>query len=299
LRDTERARSTLTSRTFVEGHGKSEVDSHFSHLSTWLKEATKQQPITTTAELLAAFRERADSHLRSSESTGAHRDSPAPLYDFVEYRPMCDDDSHDHYALPAGAQVVEDAVAVAGAQVNSGASASASERVERGRRAKRPREEDDEDDSDENQRSKRARRVQQRAKRPREEAAEDGADDNPTYKRLEGAPECKRPRHEHYSLDLPPHHMKLAYHWRARSIPAASGSRPIHVIMDAQLMASSASTPLRGKLTVTNQSDTTMKFAPCLGVAANSSTIGKQLITVAHLRSSTLARSSSVARLTR
>ena len=53
---------------FVEHHGKSAVDAHFSLISRWLKEAeTQHDKITTTDELITVLNERAGAHKMSDK----------------------------------------------------------------------------------------------------------------------------------------------------------------------------------------------------------------------------------------
>lgn len=76
---------------FVEGHGKSDVDGHFSKLAGWLREAICERAITTTEELIEAFR----------EAARKHQVTDGISYSCFEYRPKCHDNTHDHYSNPA------------------------------------------------------------------------------------------------------------------------------------------------------------------------------------------------------
>jgi hypothetical protein len=66
---------------FIEHHGKSPVDAHFSLLSRWLKEAEQQRRIDTTEQLIAAWEERARQH------------QPSHSISFIHMQPSC---GHDH-----------------------------------------------------------------------------------------------------------------------------------------------------------------------------------------------------------
>jgi hypothetical protein len=70
--------------TFIEHHGKTAVDAHFSLLSRWLKEAETQRHIITTADLLEVWREKATAH------------GCAHTVVFHEYHPVC---GHQHEHL--------------------------------------------------------------------------------------------------------------------------------------------------------------------------------------------------------
>jgi hypothetical protein len=83
----------VTQHYFIEGHGKSEVDAHFSLLSAWLREAITQRTIKTTDELMEALTERAS----------AHHTNERVSCSFIKYEPVCNDSEHNHFAGPLGA----------------------------------------------------------------------------------------------------------------------------------------------------------------------------------------------------
>jgi hypothetical protein len=83
---------------FVEGHGKSPVDAHFSLLSRWLEQLKTQKHISTTDELINALEEQAFAHHRNDKVNVS----------FIKYEPVCVDPTHNHYINPAP----EDAMAV-------------------------------------------------------------------------------------------------------------------------------------------------------------------------------------------
>ncbi len=70
---------------FVEHHGKSPVDAHFSLLSMWLKEAERNRRIDSTEQLVDAWKERAHAH---------HTQHPVH---FHIIQPPC---GHDHEQQP-------------------------------------------------------------------------------------------------------------------------------------------------------------------------------------------------------
>ena len=92
LKQVPQSFSSLTNvnwNVFVEHHGKSPVDAHFSLLSRWLKEAEIQRCIHSTQELISALDEKALQHGR-----GNHQHKQ--IY-FLEYKPPC---GHDHENAP-------------------------------------------------------------------------------------------------------------------------------------------------------------------------------------------------------
>jgi hypothetical protein len=72
---------------FVEHHGKSPVDAHFSHLTRWITEAESTDVIVSTTQLINKLMERAASHAKGR--TGADDDDKVSNVRFVEYRPAC------------------------------------------------------------------------------------------------------------------------------------------------------------------------------------------------------------------
>jgi hypothetical protein len=104
---------------FIEHHGKSPVDAHFSHLSTWIKEMESRKCIMTTRQLITELRLSVASHAKGARPKAPptsitpaitivapkrkrarrHHSQPAaaPADDiekvsnvsFVEYRPAC------------------------------------------------------------------------------------------------------------------------------------------------------------------------------------------------------------------
>jgi hypothetical protein len=53
---------------FIEHHGKSPVDGHFSHLSRWILELESTQNIVSTRQIIRGLRERASSHAKGQPS---------------------------------------------------------------------------------------------------------------------------------------------------------------------------------------------------------------------------------------
>jgi len=76
---------TATLHYFVEKHGKSAVDGHFSLLSRWLQHAAAQRDIVSTADLYHALEKQAKSHLQAIRSP----ELPNHLCDFRFYTPLC------------------------------------------------------------------------------------------------------------------------------------------------------------------------------------------------------------------
>ena len=115
----ERFRVDIDVNHFIEHHGKSPVDAHFAHLSTWIKEMESRKCIMTTRQLITELRLSAASHAKGArpkapstlitpaitivapkrKRTRRHHSQPAaaPADDmdkvsnvtFVEYRPAC------------------------------------------------------------------------------------------------------------------------------------------------------------------------------------------------------------------
>jgi hypothetical protein len=72
---------------FIEAHGKSLVDAHFSQLSSWLKELCNREFISSTADLINGFQQCAQSH---------NRDENISMR-FMHYQPACSNHSNAHY----------------------------------------------------------------------------------------------------------------------------------------------------------------------------------------------------------
>jgi hypothetical protein len=90
---------------FVEKHGKSAVDGHFSLLSRWLQQAAAQRDIVSTRDLELALVEQSSSHLRSTRSLHL----PIHRCDFRFYTPYCQEHSgsyHESLAPPSSSDPV-------------------------------------------------------------------------------------------------------------------------------------------------------------------------------------------------
>jgi hypothetical protein len=76
---------TVDLHYFIEKHGKSPVDGHFSLLSRWLQQAAAQHDIVSTEDLGRALTEQANSHLQAERSP----DLPDHRCNFRFYTPFC------------------------------------------------------------------------------------------------------------------------------------------------------------------------------------------------------------------
>lgn len=92
---------------FMEKHGKSAVDGHFSLLSRWLREAAAQHDIVSTADLKHALVQQSTAHLQATRSTKL----PDHRCNFRFYTPLCQQHSgayHESLA-PASSDPVHNA----------------------------------------------------------------------------------------------------------------------------------------------------------------------------------------------
>lgn len=82
---------------FVEAHGKSPVDAHFSLLSVWLQELCQRTFVVTTDELLTGLESCAQAHI--------HR--PDVSVRFIHYRPACSGSEPEcsHFQSPTNGPV--------------------------------------------------------------------------------------------------------------------------------------------------------------------------------------------------
>jgi hypothetical protein len=72
---------------FIDHHGKSPVDAHFSHLTYWIKELESNNVIVSTTQLIKGLMERAASHAKGRQ--GVDDGDKVSNVRFVEYRPAC------------------------------------------------------------------------------------------------------------------------------------------------------------------------------------------------------------------
>ena len=79
---------------FVEKHGKSAVDGHFSLLSRWLQQAAAQHDIVSTADLERALVQQSTAHLQATRSPP---DLPNHRCDFRFYTPFCQEHSGSYH----------------------------------------------------------------------------------------------------------------------------------------------------------------------------------------------------------
>ena len=127
--------------------------------------------------------------------------------------------------------------------------------------------------------------VASRCKRPRDDGSE-------RFELVNAKDEkkCKRPRHDKLSLECGSWALKKCYHWSTKSSPAANTKAT--VTMDGWLMESSPKQQFNGKLVVTNEDSTEIKFAPRLQRAEATMKYSQQSMTVTVQRSQALVNSS-------
>lgn len=171
---------------FIESHGKSAVDGHFSHLSTWLNELCNNQYICTTRDLINGLERLAESHAPSKHVSVS----------FMHYQPACNSQcSHYQQSIAADVAVDQSSVATDGpAPMDLDGPAMATD-------GPVPMDIDDGNDV------------------PVSASVEPVLDASALNERLngEGRTRCTRASYYRHSLKLPKHSTKLFYHWKSNT----------------------------------------------------------------------------------